>query len=199
MERRGARIGIRHGVERQREIREIYSRTLLNRRSRPEAVGRTDCVHYISRLIDRKLGTSVVCSATNDAGGGMARNSEVTIEFLQAFADSWNRHDVDSLMEFMTEDCVFEASGGPDVCGARYEGQRAVREAFAAVWRSFPDAQWRGARHFIARHRGVSEWMFTGIDKEGHKLEVNGCDVFTFRDGKILVKNSYRKNRLPTN
>jgi hypothetical protein len=24
---------------------------------------------------------------------------------------------------------------------------------------------------------------------------VNGCDLFTFRDGKIAVKDSYRKNR----
>jgi hypothetical protein len=43
--------------------------------------------------------------------------SEVSIEFLQAFADAWNRHDVDALMTFMTEDCVFEASAGEDVCG----------------------------------------------------------------------------------
>ena len=37
---------------------------------------------------------------------------EITIKVLQAFADAWNRHDVDALMSFMTEDCVFEASAG---------------------------------------------------------------------------------------
>jgi len=26
---------------------------------------------------------------------------------------------------------------------------------------------------------------------------VRGCDLFTFRDGKIALKNSYRKNRPP--
>jgi hypothetical protein len=26
-------------------------------------------------------------------------------------------------------------------------------------------------------------------------VEVTGCDIFTFRDGKIAVKNSYRKQR----
>jgi hypothetical protein len=25
-------------------------------------------------------------------------------------------------------------------------------------------------------------------------VEVTGCDLFTFRDGKIAIKNSYRKN-----
>jgi hypothetical protein len=52
---------------------------------------------------------------------------DVTIAVLQAFADAWNRHDVDALMSFMTDDCVFEASAGPDVNGSRYAGRDAVR------------------------------------------------------------------------
>jgi ketosteroid isomerase-like protein len=56
---------------------------------------------------------------------------EVTIELLDRFADAFNRHHVTALMSFMTEDCVFEASGGPDVCGKQYEGQREVATAFA--------------------------------------------------------------------
>ena len=130
----------------------------------------------------------------------MARShDEATVVSLQAFADAWNRHDVDALMEFMTHDCVYETSSGPDVCGTRYEGLQAVRKGFASVWESFPDAQWLGARHFIVGNRGVSEWTFTGTNKDGQRVEVNGCDVFTFMDGKILVKNSYRKNRPPAN
>ena len=121
--------------------------------------------------------------------------AHVTAEILQAFADAWNRHDVDALMSFMTDDCVFEASAGPDVCGARSEGQEAVRAAYAEVWATFPDAHWSTARHFICGDRGVSEWTFTGTRQDGSKIEVHGCDLFTFREGKILVKNSYRKNR----
>ena len=115
--------------------------------------------------------------------------------FLQAFADAWNRHDVDALMSFMTEDCVFEASAGPDICGTRYAGSAAVRAAYAQVWNTFPDAHWGDARHFVQADRGVSEWTFTGTRADGQRLEVHGCDLFTFRDGKIAVKNSYRKNR----
>ncbi len=127
----------------------------------------------------------------------MESDDEVTVEFLQAFADAWNRHDVDALMEFMTDDCVYETSSGPDVYGTRYEGQKAVREGFASVWESFPDAQWLGARHFMVGNRGVSEWTFTGTNKDGRRVEVNGCDVFKFHEGKISVKNSYRKHRPP--
>jgi steroid delta-isomerase-like uncharacterized protein len=124
-------------------------------------------------------------------------DDEVTLEFLKAFADAWNRHDLDALMEFMADECVYETSSGDDVFGTRYAGREAVRKGFASVWEMFPDAQWLGATHFIAGNRGVSEWTFTGTGLDGKKVEVNGCDVFTFRDGKIAIKNSYRKNRPP--
>lgn len=120
----------------------------------------------------------------------------MTIEVLQAFGDAWNRHDIDALMSFMTDDCVFESSAGPDVCGSRYAGRDAVRAAYLDVWSVFPDAHWGNARHFIQGDRGVSEWTFTGTKTDGVRVEVHGCDVFTFRGGKIAVKDSYRKNRL---
>ena len=122
-------------------------------------------------------------------------SNEVTVEFLEAFADAWNRHDVDDLMSFMTEDCIFESSGGEDACGTRYEGADAVRKGYAKAWKDYPDAQWNNARHFVQGTQGVSEWTFTGTNSEGKRAEVNGCDIFRFQDGKIAVKNSYRKNR----
>jgi steroid delta-isomerase-like uncharacterized protein len=123
--------------------------------------------------------------------------TEITPEWLQAFADAWNRHDVDALMSFMTDDCVFESSAGPDVCGTRFEGRAAVRAGYADVWATFPDAHWGNAQHFVCGDRGVSEWTFTGTRADGTWVEVHGCDLFRFRDGKIVLKNSYRKNRPP--
>ncbi len=126
----------------------------------------------------------------------MAHTAEpVTVESLQAFAAAWNRHDVDALMSFMSDDCVFEASAGPDVCGARYAGRAAVRAGFSEVFQTFADAHWGDARHFVIGDRGVSEWTFTGTRADGTRVQVHGCDVFTFRDGRIALKNSYRKNR----
>lgn len=121
----------------------------------------------------------------------------VTTETLQAFAEAWNRHDLDALMSFMTEDCVFEASAGPDASGTRHVGASAVRAGFADVWAVFPDAHWAHPRHFVCGDRGVSEWVFTGTRSDGTRVEVQGCDVFTFAGGKIALKNSYRKHRPP--
>jgi len=50
---------------------------------------------------------------------------QVTADMLEAFADAWSRHDADALMSFMTQDWVFEASAGSDICGTRYAGREA--------------------------------------------------------------------------
>ena len=78
-----------------------------------------------------------------------AGSSEEAVELLDRFADAWNRHDLDALMSMMTDDCLFEASAGPQVNGQRNDGREAVRAAYAAVFEAFPDAHWTNARHFI--------------------------------------------------
>lgn len=123
-------------------------------------------------------------------------NKQVKEDFLQSFADAFNAHDVNAIMSHMTDDCVFEASAGPDVDGKKFTGQKQVRKAFEDVFATFPDAHWGNARHFISSNRGFSEWIFTGTKRDGTRVEVTGCDLFTFKDGKIAIKNSYRKNRM---
>jgi ketosteroid isomerase-like protein len=115
--------------------------------------------------------------------------------FLDDFASAWKWHDTDAILSIMTGDCIFEASLGPDVKGAVYRGRDAVRRGIEEVFAAFPDARWNDPRHFIAGDRGDSEWVFTATTQDGARVKVQGCDVFTFRDGKIAVKNSYRKQR----
>lgn len=121
----------------------------------------------------------------------------VTVATLAAFSDAWNRHDIDALMSFMTEDCVFETAGGPEACGTRHVGTAAVRRAFQSAWEAVPDAQWRNGQHFVHGDFGVSQWTFTGTAADGSAIEVDGVDLFTFRDGRIQRKNVFRKARTP--
>jgi ketosteroid isomerase-like protein len=114
---------------------------------------------------------------------------------LDAFAAAWNRHDVEGLMACMTDDCVFEAAAGPDAAGTRHTGRDAVRRAYAAVFETYPDGRWNHPRHFVSGTRAVSEWRFTGTTRDGTRVDVNGCDLFTLRGAKIVVKNSFRKQR----
>ena len=120
---------------------------------------------------------------------------EVTVSFLEAFGAAWNRHDVDAIMAAMTDDCVFDVTAGPEVCGKRYQGRERVRQAVARVFDIWPDAHFGAPEHFVCGDRGLSEWLFTGTRADGTRTEVRGCDVFTFRHGKILHKDSYFKSR----
>ena len=118
------------------------------------------------------------------------------IKDLEAFFDTgWNGHDVDVLMTFMADDCAFEGAAGPEACGTRYEGRARVRERFAGIFADVPDVRFDAVRHFVAGDRGVSEWTFRGTTTGGKTVEVNGCDLFTFRNGKIAVKSTYLKTR----
>ncbi len=124
-----------------------------------------------------------------------AAHPPVTVATLAAFSDAWNRHDVEALMSFMHDDCVFETAAGSEACGGRHVGRDAVRKAFAAAWANVADAQWRNGRHVVHGDFGISQWTFTGTAADGSRIETDGVDVFTFRDGRILVKNAFRKMR----
>jgi ketosteroid isomerase-like protein len=117
---------------------------------------------------------------------------------LEEFGSAWNRHDIDALMACMHEQCVFETVGGPEVYGARHEGMAAVRKAFESAWLTIPDAQWRNPRIWVKGDQGVMESTFTGTSADGARIEANMVDLIVFRDGKILRKNAFRKNRPPT-
>lgn len=123
-----------------------------------------------------------------DPGAG-----KMTVDRLQAFADAWNRHDIDDLMSFMTDDCTFCANGGSETYGTTFKGRAEVRRGYMEAWNVYPDAQWNNARHMISGDRAFSEWVFTGTDRSGRRVEVAGCDLFVLRGDKIVVKNSFRK------
>ncbi len=114
---------------------------------------------------------------------------------LERFAEAWNAHDVDRLMACMAEDCEFLGAAGPGANGAAHRGREAVRSAYAAIFEAFPEAAWTDSRHIVAGDRGFSEWRFVGMDRQGVRIEVDGCDLFIFNGDLIRVKNSFRKQR----
>ena len=112
--------------------------------------------------------------------------------------DAWNSHDIDRLMALFADDCVFEASGGPEFDGRRFDGRAEVRAAFVEVLESMPDANWGGGRHFVvSEDYGVSEWRLTGTLNDGRIVDVLGCDFITVRNDMIVRKSSFRKQRPP--
>jgi ketosteroid isomerase-like protein len=122
----------------------------------------------------------------------------VDTDTLKAFADAWNRHDIDALMSFMADDCAFHAVAGPELLGRSFIGRDAVREGFQMAWQTCPDAAWVDGEHHVFGDHGVSESTFKGTRAvDGARIEARMIDMFTFRDGRIAVKNAFRKDRPP--
>ena len=119
-----------------------------------------------------------------------------TVETLQEIAAAFNRHDLDAIMAFFSEDAVFESPRGPTPRGTRFVGRDAVREGLAARFTGIPDVHYGDDDHFVAGDRGASEWTLTGTTTDGERLEVRGCDLWTFRDGLVTLKDSYWKIRV---
>jgi ketosteroid isomerase-like protein len=110
--------------------------------------------------------------------------AQADAEMLEELLDAFNRHDVDAIMEFFTEDCVFETPRGPDPWGRRLTGKAEVRTGFEARFAGIPDIHYGDERHWVSGDRGVSEWTISGTDVSGAKVKVKGCDLLELREGE---------------
>jgi hypothetical protein len=120
----------------------------------------------------------------------------MTIELLEQFTRAWNDHDVDRIMEFFDDECSYLASFGPAKDGTTYRGRDAVRAGVIAYLANFPDGEYSELDSFVVGDRGASQWTFRGTSQEtGERVEVRGCDLFQFANGKIKVKDAFRKER----
>ena len=86
-----------------------------------------------------------------------------------------------------------EIPRGPHPWGARHEGKAAIREGLASRFAGIPDVSYTEARHLARGDRGVSEWLLTGTRVSGEQVAVRGCDLWEFRDGLVVRKDSYWK------
>lgn len=112
---------------------------------------------------------------------------------LKDLLEAFNKHNLDAIMEFVTEDSVFDMPRDREPYGRPYNGKAAVREGLATRFAGLPDVHYGEDRRWVAGGRGCSEWTLTGTRSTGEKVNVRGCDLFEFRNGKISKKDSFQK------
>jgi ketosteroid isomerase-like protein len=117
------------------------------------------------------------------------------LETLRSIAHGFDTHDLEAIMAHFAEDARFDSPRGPNRYGTRFEGLEAIREGFAARFAGIPDVRYQDDEHFVDGDRGASEWTLSGTTTGGERIEVRGCDLWTFRDGKVVVKDSFWKIR----
>jgi len=123
-------------------------------------------------------------------------NDHRKLDALREVLEAFNRHDLDAIMSHFADDCVFESPRGPDPWGRRFVGKDEVRLGLAARFEGIPDVHYGDDDHFACGSRGVSEWTIRGTTREGERIEVRGCDLWTFEDDTRLArKDSFWKIR----
>lgn len=120
-------------------------------------------------------------------------SGKVTAELLKGFLEAFNRHDLDSIMDYFADDCVFYMPRGAKPRGDRYVGKKEVRAGLAKRFEGIPDVHYGGDQHWVCGRLGVSEWTLTGTTASGQEIEVRGVDLLEFADGKIIRKDSFWK------
>jgi len=119
--------------------------------------------------------------------------TEVNFKVLKGFLEAFNRHDLDAIMDYFHDDCVFYMPRGKDPRGDLYVGKQEVRAGLSTRFEGIPDVHYGEDTHWACGNFGVSEWTLTGTRKGGEHIEVRGVDLLEFRDGKITRKDSFWK------
>jgi ketosteroid isomerase-like protein len=116
---------------------------------------------------------------------------EMTVDRLREVAAAWGRADIETLMTFVAPDCIYSASVGPEP-GETFVGKEAVRAGFLKLLTHDRDSVSEPGEIRFVGDWAVMTWGFRRAAAAGGQL-IRGCDLFEFRDGLIVRKDSYRK------
>ena len=120
-------------------------------------------------------------------------SEHVTVALLKGFLEAFNRHDLDSIMDYFADACVFYMPRGARPRGDQYVGKEEVRAGLAKRFEGIPDVHYGDDRHWVCGDLGVSEWTLTGTSVSGQHIEVRGVDLLEFAHGKVIRKDSFWK------
>ena len=124
----------------------------------------------------------------------MKLSSAEATKLWKKWDSAWNRHDLDSVMEFFHDDIYFE-----NWTGGYAKGKENLREG----WRSW--FQHHGNFQFIEEdmffdedsqkllYRWLLKWPSMESGHEGKPEKRRGVDVIHFENGKIITKLTYSK------
>jgi len=115
-----------------------------------------------------------------------AELKQLTDEFLTAF----NRADVDGIMDFFTEDAVYE-----EFHGKVNEGKPAIRKSFEGLFSGrFGTIRFDEDDTFIDAQTGkvMSSWRLH-LEMEGQPVVLGGLDLLYFDGRHIARKLTYAK------
>lgn len=119
----------------------------------------------------------------------MNTTEETTASTVRALNDALNARDREATAALFASDAAFHAGAA----GAYFEGPDAIAAAMFGFLDAHKSGQFETVHEVFADDEAYSEWKWAGVTREGEPAESHGCDYYLIRDGRIVVKNTFRK------
>jgi steroid delta-isomerase-like uncharacterized protein len=110
-------------------------------------------------------------------------------KLLDDMYKAWSDHDVEKVVGYYTDDCVYEDMA----MGVVNRGKEALRQFIRDSYKALPDFRVVYTQRFASDSRAAGQWvitgtwngLFEGVDCTGTKIRFTGLSLYEFRDGLI--------------
>jgi ketosteroid isomerase-like protein len=119
----------------------------------------------------------------------MSPKEDPAARTVGALNDALNARDRVATVALFASNGVFR----PGAAGPSFEGPEAIADALFGFLELHESGQFEIVHEMFAGDEAYNEWRWVGITKEGEPSESHGCDYYLIRDGKVALKNTFRK------
>tara|TARA_B100001121_G_C18546662_1_gene553361 strand:+ start:67 stop:453 length:387 start_codon:yes stop_codon:yes gene_type:complete len=121
-------------------------------------------------------------------------DQEKAMRLLRHFGKAFNQGDIEGILECVTEDFQWRLAEGPNAPdGKVVSGKDEVRAALQERDLATKEMRFSETCIHFTGEKVFGCFRATGEMNDGTLVDQRGIDIYTFRDGKIAVKDSYWK------
>ena len=121
------------------------------------------------------------------------QTNQVTRKLIDALSDAFNSNDIDRVMFFFADNAVFDHAAGPEIHGTSSVGTNAIRAVFGDMFERVESVKWETLDVRIEGDKAICQYRRTATFPSGEIQDCKTVDILTFRDDKIIHKDTYYK------
>ena len=121
--------------------------------------------------------------------------TDLTRELVDAVGDAFNANDIDAVMQYFASDATFDHAVGPDAHGVRFKGADVIRGVFVGLFEKVENVHWETLDCALTATKAYCEYRRTAHHRDCKTEEYLSVDILTFKDGLIIHKDTYYKQR----
>ncbi|MBT3953937.1 MAG: nuclear transport factor 2 family protein, partial [Rhodobacterales bacterium] len=102
---------------------------------------------------------------------------------------------IDEVMQYFAPNAIFDHAVGTEEHGVRFQGADVIRGVFSGLFEKVENVHWETLACGIVANKAYCEYRRTAKHKDGTTEEYLSVDILTFKDGMIVHKDTYYKQR----